>query len=132
MPLLIFAALSDNKNIPKTPTALTPKEKWFQIRELVEHRFGKSPDLNAVLYLIGMRELGAIRSSFTKEQKVRLMHIAVCRVLSSSGHYRLKGTDANGWPDWELLKKLPYQDLLEQETYLRHHIIHYFEEEGLI
>ena len=112
--------------------AETPKDKWFKIRELIQNVFNKTPDLSAVLYIIGMRELGTSKQDFSKEQKVRLMHIAVCRVLSSSGHYKLKGTDSNGWPDWELVNKLPQQDLFEQETYLRHHIIHYFEEEGLI
>ena len=67
-----------------------------------------------------------------KEEKVRLMHIATCRVLSTSGHYTLKGHDNNDWPVWELTEKLPNQDLLQQELYLRHHIVHYFEEEELI
>lgn len=108
------------------------KDKWFKIRELIEGVFNKTPDLSAVLYVIGMRELGKPQTKFTKEEKVRLMHIATCRVLSTSGHYELKGLDQNDWPIWELKQKLPNQDLLEQEMYLRHHIVHYFEEEGLI
>lgn len=108
------------------------KDKWFKIRELIEQVFNKTPDLSAVLYVIGMRELGKPQTKFTKEEKVRLMHIATCRVLSTSGHYELKGLDQNDWPIWELKQKLPNQDLLEQEMYLRHHIVHYFEEEGLI
>jgi hypothetical protein len=110
----------------------TVKEKWFKIRSLFEQRFNKSPDLSAILYVIGMRELGKNQTEFKKEEKVRLMHIATCRVLSSSGHYALKGLDDKDWPVWELVEKLPNQDMLEQELYLRHHIIHYFEEEELI
>jgi hypothetical protein len=79
-----------------------------------------------------MRELGKHQTEFKKEEKVRLMHIATCRVLSTSGHYTLKGHDNNDWPVWELTEKLPNQDLLQQELYLRHHIVHYFEEEELI
>ena len=116
----------------KEPKEESAKEKWFKIRSLFEERFNKSPDLSAILYIIGMRELGLPRSVFKKEEKVRLMHIATCRVLSTSGHYVLKGHDDEGWPVWELKEKLPNQDLLEQEMYLRHHIIHYFEEEELI
>jgi hypothetical protein len=44
----------------------------------------------------------------------------------------LKGLDSKDWPVWELVEKLPNQDMLQQELYLRHHIIHYFEEEELI
>lgn len=108
------------------------KEKWFKIRELIEKVYKKTPDLSAVLFIIGMRELGTAQKKFKKEEKVKLMHIAVCRVLSSSGHYTLEGQDDKGWPHWELKEPLPYQDLFEQETYLRHHIINYFEEEELI
>ncbi|MBR9859929.1 hypothetical protein GYB22_04125 [bacterium] len=108
------------------------KDKWMKIRSLIESVFKKTPDLSAILYLIGMRELGSSRQNYSKEEKVQLMHIATCRVLSTSGHYELKGTDEKGWPVWELKQKLPHQELFEQESYLRHHIIHYFEEEGLI
>ncbi|HCD68679.1 MAG TPA: hypothetical protein DEQ56_09420 [Bacteroidetes bacterium] len=110
----------------------TVKEKWFKIRELFEKKFDKTPDLSAILYVIGLRELGKPQIEFKKEEKVKLMHIATCRVLSTSGHYDLKGVDSNDWPVWELKEKLPNQDLLEQEMYLRHHIINYFEEEELI
>ncbi|MEY2923919.1 MAG: hypothetical protein RLZZ337_459 [Bacteroidota bacterium] len=110
----------------------TATDKWFKIRSLIESVFNKTPDLSAILYIIGMRELGLPRSKFSKEEKVRLMHIATCRVLSTSGHYKLTGVDEKEWPVWELVDKLPNQDLLEQEMYLRHHIINYFEEEELI
>lgn len=110
----------------------TAKDKWFKIRALIEKTFNKTPDLSAVLYLVGMRELGTTQLKFTKEQKVKLMHIAVCRVMSPSGHYSLQGKDSKGWPIWKLEKQLPHQDLFEQESYLRHHIINYFEEEELI
>ena len=111
---------------------MSVKEKWFKIREVIERVFHRTPDLSAVLYVIGMRELGKSTTRFTKEEKVRLMHIATCRVLSSSGHYELVGVDEKDWPIWKLKDKLPHQDLLEQEMYLRHHIINYFEEEDLI
>lgn len=110
----------------------TIKDKWFKIRELFQQRFEKTPDLSAILYVIGIRELGKPQLKFKKEEKVKLMHIATCRVLSTSGHYKLTGKDENDWPVWELVDKLPNQDLLEQEMYLRHHIINYFEEEELI
>ncbi len=57
------------------------------------------------------------------------MHIAICRVLSSSGFYELEGVDNDGWPHWKAIKKLPHFDLLEQEQLLKSHIIEYFESE---
>jgi len=91
---------------------------------------GKKPnDLNSVLFLIGVRELGKGKKSFSKEEKQDLMHIAICKVLSYSGFYRLEGLDEDGWPHWKVIKKLPSFDLLEQEKLLKLHILEYFDSE---
>ncbi|MBK6950162.1 MAG: hypothetical protein IPH16_20655 [Haliscomenobacter sp.] len=104
--------------------------EWGRIRHLVQGRFGKDalPDLNAMLFLIGIQELGRWKTAFTKEEKQDLMHIAVCRLLSYDGHYRFAGRDADGWPHWELLQPVPKRELDEQEILLKEHIIRYFNE----
>jgi hypothetical protein len=109
------------------------KHKWLQVVAFIEENFEKKPDLNAILFLIGIRELGSLpEKAFTKEEKTRLMHIANCRVLSASGYYRKNGVNSKGWPDWENVKSLPNLHLFEQENLLRQHIIEYFESEGII
>ncbi|NIK74411.1 hypothetical protein FHS56_001924 [Thermonema lapsum] len=107
--------------------------QWQKLLSKLEKIIGKRPqNIEAVLFLIGMRELGKGARHFSKEQKQDLMHIAVCRVLSKSGFYELEGVDAEGWPHWKLLKPLPKLDLLSQEALLKTHIIDYFHEEGII
>ncbi len=109
------------------------KSDWQKIIDLVEQNFQKKPDMNAILFLIGIRELGMIEDkNFKKEEKVDLMHIAMCKVLSYSGHYEHVGNDEQGWPHWNLLKKIPALDIFEQELYIRTHIIEYFKKEELI
>ncbi len=103
------------------------KHRWQRVLCDLESRFGKKPDLNAILMLIGMRELGQVRDKWTKEEKVHLMHIAVCKLFSQSGYYQLQGTDEDGWPHWEAVKKLPFVDVFEQEMLLKQHIVDYFE-----
>lgn len=88
--------------------------------------------MNKLLLLIGIRESGTVKEKFEKEEKVLLMHIAVCRILSSGGYYELKGQDEQGWPHWVKVKDLPYLDVLEQETFLRQHIVEYFMSEEII
>jgi len=106
------------------------QEKWIQIEAMLVERFGKKPDMEAILYLIGINELGDVpNKSFTKEQKQDLMHIAICKVLSFSGIYELEGTDQDGWPHWKLVQPLPFVNLLEQEKLLKAHVIEYFEKE---
>lgn len=109
------------------------KEIWQDIVNFLTERFGKKPNMDAILFIIGMRELGHLQEKpFKKDDKVSLMHIATCKLLSYSGHYELKGTDEEGWPHWELKLPLPDMSLLEQETYIREHIIEYFINEQII
>ena len=106
------------------------ERKWQQLLKDLEKLIGRKPkDLNGVLFLIGVQELGRGRKRFSKEEKQDLMHIGICRVLSISGFYELEGIDEEGWPHWKVTRKLPHFDLLEQEKLLKMHIIEYFHEE---
>jgi hypothetical protein len=102
-------------------------EKWNALLKQLEEQFGKKPNMDLILLLIGIRELGTVKTKFTKEEKVDLMHIAVCKLLSQSGYYELEGVDQDGWPHWKLIKKPPFVSLFEQEIFLRHYIVEYFE-----
>ncbi len=104
--------------------------KWQELRLNLGKTIGKRPkDLNAILFLIGVQELGKGVQTFSKEEKQDLMHIAICKVLSLSGFYELEGLDEEGWPHWKVKKKLPHFDLLDQEKLLKMHVIEYFESE---
>ena len=106
------------------------QRRWQALLVVLEKIVIKKPkDLNGVLFLIGMQELGRGPARFTKEEKQDLMHIAICKVLSLAGYYTLEGQDEQGWPHWKLVKKLPHFDLLEQEKLLKMHVIEYFETE---
>ena len=109
---------------------LALEKDWQLLLSRIEDMIGKKPaDLNAVLFLIGVQELGRGQQQFSKEQKQDLMHIAICKVLSLSGFYVLEGIDEEGWPHWKLVKKLPHFDMLAQEKLLKMHIIEYFTQE---
>ncbi|MCF6351681.1 MAG: hypothetical protein L3J06_01585, partial [Cyclobacteriaceae bacterium] len=101
---------------------------WQRLRLKLKSVIGKKPrDLNSILLLIGVQELGKGTVEFSKEQKQDLMHIAICKVLSLSGYYVLEGLDEDGWPHWKNVKALPHFDLIEQEHLLKMHILEYFE-----
>lgn len=86
----------------------------------------KVPNMEAILFLIGVRELGKGPDEFTKEQKVDLMHIAICAILAPAGYYRLTHADQDGWPHWEQVKEIPFIDIFSQEIFLKSHIVDYF------
>jgi hypothetical protein len=100
------------------------------VLDFFENQFQKRPtDLESVLFLIGVQELGQGHVHFSKEQKQDLLHIATCKVLSYSGFYALEGLDQEGWPHWKLSKPVPTLNLKEQDLLLKAHIVHYFESE---
>lgn len=102
--------------------------KWISLEALLIERFGKKPDLQAILFLIGVDELGQTKHKFTKEEKQDLIHVGICKVLSYSDYYEFLGIDEEGWPHWKNTRKLPQTNLLEQEELLKAHVIYHFEE----
>ena len=100
--------------------------RWETLMLEMTERFGKRPDLNALLLLIGIQELNQGITTFTKEQKQDLMHVATCRLFSLSGHYALERVDEDGWPHYKLLRPVPFANLKEQERMLKWHVLEYF------
>lgn len=105
---------------------LASEKHWEKLTHRIREDFGKTPDINAILYLIGVQELGAGFKEFTKEQKQDLIHIATCKILSFSEYYKIEGVDEEGWPIWTNIKELPSLSLKEQENFLKFHILQYF------
>jgi hypothetical protein len=106
------------------------QQRWWNLEAKLVERFGKKPDLEAVLFLIGMQETGFVKEKISKEQKQDLMHVAVCTVLAQSGYYALEQQDAEGWPHFRQLKELPVMSMPEQENFIKDHILLYFEQQG--
>ncbi|MEE9438019.1 MAG: hypothetical protein V3V14_03395 [Saprospiraceae bacterium] len=104
--------------------------EWGRVREIVKVSMQKQslPDLQSILYLIGIQELGRWNpeSNFTKEEKQDLMHIAICTLLEDDGFYIFKGRDHDGWPHWKELKSFDVVGTDEQENFLKQKIIGYF------
>jgi len=106
--------------------------RWWKLEEKLMERFGKKPDMESILFLVGVQELGDIREKFTKEQKQDLMHVAVCTLLTPSGFYEMEGADEDGWPHFRQLKPLPVMDLREQENFMKDHVLLYFANNGFL
>jgi hypothetical protein len=107
------------------------QQRWWALEARLMDRFGKKPDLETILFLIGIQEFGEIRDKFTKEQKQDLMHVAVCSLLSPSGYYELANVDEDGWPHFRQLKPMPDMDPIMQENFLKDHVLLYFQDHDL-
>lgn len=105
---------------------------WQKLIQKLEETFGEDLSVEAILFLIGVQELGQGSKKFKKDEKLNLMHIAICRVLEPYGYYKFSHLDQDQWPHYELLKPLPSLDDKEQKNLLKQAIIDYFEEEKII
>jgi hypothetical protein len=104
--------------------------EWLRVRHIVKDAMRREtlPDLNTVLFLIGMQELGRWKKGFTKEEKQDLMHIAVCRLLAYEGYFEFVGRDDDGWPHYKQVIELYKSNLGQQERLLQILAIRYFKE----
>lgn len=110
------------------------KQRWEAIVDKLSNQFapGDSLDLDAIIYLIGIQEFGKIHSDFKKDDKVNLMHIAICRLLEPFGYYAFDYIDADGWPHYQLIEQLPPLKAGEQSILMKNAIIQYFLERDFI
>ncbi len=102
------------------------QKEWQVVLSKLEERFGGGLDLDAVLFLIGVQELGQGHREFKKNEKTDLMHIAICRLLSQYGYYELIGEDEDGWPHYKELGKLPRLNPTQQSLLMKEAIVEYF------
>lgn len=105
--------------------------EWLRVRHIVAKSMNRTslPDLQTILYLIGIQELGRVQEEvFTKEQKQDLMHVAVCTLLESEGYYEFEGRDHDGWPHFKTVKPFTTKGVNEQEYLLKNKVIHYFKD----
>ncbi|ETN94692.1 hypothetical protein SAMN04487906_1568 [Zhouia amylolytica] len=104
------------------------KEQWEEIVSSLSNQFadGDILDIDAILYLIGVQELGQLKKRFKKDDKVNLMHIAICRLLEPYGYYEFEFFDNDGWPHYKIKETLPSLKAGEQSVLMKEAIVNYF------
>jgi len=110
------------------------KERWETVVTLLSQRFsdGDPLDLDSIIYLIGVQEVGKIHDKFKKDQKIDLMHVGICRLLEPYGYYEFDFFDEDGWPHFKVLEELPNLKAGEQSVLMKEAIVNYFLENSLI
>ena len=110
------------------------KERWDLVVKRLSDQFadGEKLDLDAIIYLIGVQELGQLDRKFKKDQKVDLMHIAICKLLAPYGYYEFEFADEDGWPHYKVKEQLPTLKAGEQSVLMKDAIVNYFIESKFI
>ncbi len=110
------------------------KDRWELVVTRLSDQFsqGEDLDLDAIIYLIGVQELGQVHRKFKKDEKVNLMHIAICRLLEPYGYYEFDYFDRDGWPHYKVREELPALKAGEQSVLMKEAIVQYFVEKEFI
>jgi hypothetical protein len=102
------------------------EQKWKELLERLSKEYGETLDMQAILFLIGVQELGQGHRKFSKDQKIDLIHVATCTLLSPWGYYEYEGKDKDGWPHWKTTSKLPPLKPGQQLQLMKEAILEYF------
>ena len=105
------------------------KERWTFLVDELTRQFSEGDTLNldGIIYLIGVQELGQGQRTFKKDEKLNLMHIAICKLLEPYGYYEFDFFDEDGWPHYKTLTELPNLKPGEQSVLIKEAIVNYFE-----
>ena len=110
------------------------KNRWDNVVQILSNQFAEGDvlDLDAIIYLIGVQELGKVHQTFKKDEKLNLMHIAICRLLEPYGYYEFDFVDKDGWPHYKIKEELPALKAGEQSVLMKEAIVNYFLEKEVI
>lgn len=103
------------------------EKKWRDLVEDISVHFEEKLDLQSILFLIGLQELNLGYQKLKKDQKIEVMHIAICTLLEPYGYYEFNGKDEDGWPHFTNISPIPPLNESEQEELMKEAIIDYFQ-----
>lgn len=104
-------------------------ERWSSLVADIESRFGRVPDIDAILFLIGVQSVGrGYEPDLPKERKQSLIMEGSYLAFETLGVYRRMGLEKNGFWIWEKTTDLPVLSVEQQEKLLQIGILNYFDE----
>ncbi|MGB1041684.1 MAG: hypothetical protein ACPGVD_12475, partial [Flavobacteriales bacterium] len=78
------------------------EKKWRDLLTEVSTNMDEPLDMQSLIFMIGVQELNKGFIKLSKNQKLDVMHIAICTLLEPYGYYSYSGHDDDGWPHYKL------------------------------
>lgn len=107
--------------------AVDLNQRWSEFLLKASYHFKVNANQEFLLFIIGLQESGQGFKSYSKQEKMDIITLARCRLLTMSNHLRQTGVDAEGWPTFEVLKD--ENELLpsERDKLMKESMMDYFE-----
>ena len=105
------------------------QQRWSLLKRWTLSRFGKEADLEGLLFLVGIQELGkGFDPDLDKSKKEQILLEGTYCVLETLGYYERIGMEDNGHWIWEQTSQLP-PDLSKEaeERILRKAVLRYLD-----
>ena len=101
------------------------EEKWNNLISKLEKQFDDEMSLKGIFYLIGIQELKFGIKRFDRQEKINVLHVATCKLLSYYGYYKFESIDKDGWPHYKEIKALINLSEKDQEVLIKKAILRY-------
>ena len=105
-------------------------EQWKKVKKFFSDKFadGDKVNIETILYLIGVQELGNGQLKFEKDEKIELMHMATCKLLEPFGYFEFTVKDLDGWDHYKQVMDMDDLGKKQQYELLKKACVFYFEE----
>lgn len=110
------------------------KDRYETLVKKLSEQFSDAEELEVdqLLFIVGLQELGQLHRKFSKDEKINVIHIAICRLLEPYGYYAFSHFDEDGWPHYTVLDQLPFLKSGEQSRLMKEALVQYFLEKGYL
>jgi hypothetical protein len=82
------------------------EESWDTMVFEVSKRFSVTADFDFMLFIIGIQEYGQGMRDYSRQEKMDLINLAKCTLLSQTGHLERVDCDEAGWPQFKEIKNI--------------------------
>ncbi len=105
------------------------QERWSRLQRWTLRRFGKKADVEGLLFLIGIQELGqGVLPDLGKTRKEQIVREGAYCVLETLGYYERVGMEKSGHWIWQQAHPMPAELSKEaEEVMLRRAVLRYFD-----
>ena len=102
-------------------------EEWEEFLLKASKHFKVMANYEFLLFVTGIQELGQGYKTYSKQEKMDLIALAQCKLLSMKGFMKEDGQDDEGWPKYIKLKNIEDLSPSQKENLVRKALIEYFE-----
>ncbi len=99
---------------------------WEELIRHVKEHYQLEGTVEELLFFVGMQEYGHGICCYSKDEKLALIKVGLCKVFSYAGLFEFKGYGGDGWPRWEQVQGSVMPAIEKQEELIKTGLISFF------